>query len=80
MEYYLQLGLKFWYTLFQPYISYTKRVKGCGVFVQQAIAILDSGVGGLTVVKEVMRQLPGRKSSISAIRQEPRTDPVPLRK
>jgi glutamate racemase len=26
--------------------------------VQQAIAILDSGVGGLTVVKEVMRQLP----------------------
>jgi glutamate racemase len=25
---------------------------------QQAIAILDSGVGGLTVVKEVMRQLP----------------------
>jgi glutamate racemase len=29
-----------------------------GVPVQQAIAILDSGVGGLTVVKEVMRQLP----------------------
>lgn len=28
------------------------------MFVQQAIAILDSGVGGLTVVKEVMRQLP----------------------
>jgi glutamate racemase len=27
--------------------------------VQQAIAILDSGVGGLTVVKEVMRQMPG---------------------
>jgi len=26
--------------------------------VQQAIAVLDSGVGGLTVVKEVMRQLP----------------------
>lgn len=26
--------------------------------VQQAIAILDSGVGGLTVVKEVIRQLP----------------------
>jgi len=26
--------------------------------VQQAIAFLDSGVGGLTVVKEVMRQLP----------------------
>jgi glutamate racemase len=26
--------------------------------VQQAIAILDSGVGGLTVAKEVMRQLP----------------------
>lgn len=25
---------------------------------QQAIAILDSGVGGLTVVKEIMRQLP----------------------
>ncbi|MFB9278174.1 glutamate racemase [Cohnella cellulosilytica] len=26
--------------------------------MQQAIAVLDSGVGGLTVVKEVMRQLP----------------------
>jgi glutamate racemase len=31
------------------------------IFVQQAIAILDSGVGGLTVVKEVMRQLPQEK-------------------
>ncbi len=29
--------------------------------MQQAIAILDSGVGGLTVVKEVMRQLPNEK-------------------
>jgi glutamate racemase len=29
--------------------------------VQQAIAVLDSGVGGLTVVKEVMRQLPREK-------------------
>jgi glutamate racemase len=29
--------------------------------VQQAIAILDSGVGGLTVAKEVMRQLPQEK-------------------
>jgi len=28
------------------------------VTIQQAIAILDSGVGGLTVAKEVMRQLP----------------------
>lgn len=28
---------------------------------QQAIAILDSGVGGLTVAKEVMRQLPREK-------------------
>ena len=27
----------------------------------QAIAILDSGVGGLTVAKEVMRQLPREK-------------------
>ncbi len=35
--------------------------KGSGIFVQQAIAILDSGVGGLTVVKEVMRQLPREK-------------------
>lgn len=35
--------------------------KGSGVFVQQAIAILDSGVGGLTVAKEVMRQLPREK-------------------
>src|ERR1700730_3080703 len=37
------------------------RQEGSGVFVQQAIAILDSGVGGLTVVKEVMRQLPQEK-------------------
>ncbi|WP_239617588.1 glutamate racemase [Cohnella mopanensis] len=29
--------------------------------MQQAIAVLDSGVGGLTVVKEVMRQLPHEK-------------------
>ncbi|MBP1989308.1 glutamate racemase [Paenibacillus eucommiae] len=29
--------------------------------MQQAIAILDSGVGGLTVVKEVLRQLPQEK-------------------
>lgn len=28
------------------------------VSVQQAIAVLDSGVGGLTVVSEIMRQLP----------------------
>ncbi|MFF2481538.1 glutamate racemase [Paenibacillus sp. NPDC058071] len=27
--------------------------------MQQPIAVLDSGVGGLTVVKEMMRQLPG---------------------
>lgn len=32
-----------------------------GVHVRQPIAILDSGVGGLTVVKEVMRQLPREK-------------------
>jgi glutamate racemase len=31
------------------------------VFVQQPVAILDSGVGGLTVAKEVMRQLPLEK-------------------
>lgn len=29
--------------------------------MQQAIAVLDSGVGGLTVVKEVLRQLPREK-------------------
>ncbi|SDC20189.1 glutamate racemase [Paenibacillus sp. UNCCL117] len=29
--------------------------------MQQAIAILDSGVGGLTVAKEIMRQLPQEK-------------------
>ncbi len=29
--------------------------------MQQSIAILDSGVGGLTVVKEIMRQLPREK-------------------
>jgi glutamate racemase len=32
-----------------------------GVYVQQPIAILDSGVGGLTVAREVMRQLPREK-------------------
>jgi glutamate racemase len=32
-----------------------------GVHVHQPIAILDSGVGGLTVAKEVMRQLPREK-------------------
>nr|WP_254912286.1 glutamate racemase [Paenibacillus apiarius] len=37
------------------------RDEGSGVFVQQAIAMFDSGVGGLTVVKEVMRQLPREK-------------------
>jgi glutamate racemase len=36
-------------------------IEGSGVFVQHAIAILDSGVGGLTVAKEVMRQLPREK-------------------
>jgi glutamate racemase len=30
-------------------------------FVHQAIAILDSGVGGLTVAKEILRQLPQEK-------------------
>jgi len=35
--------------------------KESGVDVQQPIAILDSGVGGLTVAKEVMRQLPREK-------------------
>nr|WP_154118173.1 glutamate racemase [Paenibacillus monticola] len=49
------------YIFYKPYISYTKQVEGSGVFVQQAIAILDSGVGGLTVAKEVMRQLPREK-------------------
>jgi len=29
--------------------------------MQRAIAVLDSGVGGLTVVKEIMRQLPQEK-------------------
>ncbi|CAN7391457.1 glutamate racemase [Paenibacillus sp. LjRoot56] len=29
--------------------------------MQQAIAVLDSGVGGLTVVKEIMKQLPHEK-------------------
>jgi glutamate racemase len=41
---------------FTPTLLQRKRA-----FVQQAIAILDSGVGGLTVVKEVMRQLPQEK-------------------
>ena len=38
--------------------SFTTKVEESGVFVQQPIAILDSGVGGLTVAREVMRQLP----------------------
>lgn len=40
------------------FLEVTTFISGSGVFVQQAIAILDSGVGGLTVAKEVMRQLP----------------------
>jgi len=39
----------------------TNKGESGGVDVQQAIAILDSGVGGLTVVKEIMRQLPREK-------------------
>lgn len=74
------MGLKARYTLFKPYISYTKQVKGSGVFVQQAIAILDSGVGGLTVVKEVMRQLPREKIIYFEILPAPLTDPVQPRK
>jgi glutamate racemase len=35
--------------------------KGSELNVHQAIAILDSGVGGLTVAKEVMRQLPNEE-------------------
>lgn len=41
--------------------SYVTFNEESGVYVQQPIAILDSGVGGLTVVKEVMRQLPREK-------------------
>lgn len=74
------MGLKVRYILFSAYISYTKQVEGSGVFVQQAIAILDSGVGGLTVVKEVMRQLPREKIIYFEIRPELRTDPVRPRK
>lgn len=74
------MGLKARYILFSPYISYTKQVEGSGVFVQQAIAILDSGVGGLTVVKEVMRQLPREKIIYFEILPELRTDPVRPRK
>lgn len=55
------MGQEARYTLLPPYISYSKQDEGSGVFVQQAIAILDSGVGGLTVAKEVMRQLPREK-------------------
>lgn len=39
----------------------TSTKSGSGGAVRQAIAILDSGVGGLTVAKEVMRQLPREK-------------------
>jgi glutamate racemase len=39
----------------------SQNVQESGVYVQQPIAILDSGVGGLTVVREVMRQLPREK-------------------
>lgn len=42
-------------------VEFIHHVQESGVFVQQPIAILDSGVGGLTVVKEVMRQLPREK-------------------
>lgn len=48
MNHFYRLGFNFMY-------------KGSGMFVEQAIAVLDSGVGGLTVAKEVMRQLPREK-------------------
>lgn len=43
------------------FIVFTNNGESGGVDVQQAIAILDSGVGGLTVAKEIMRQLPLEK-------------------
>ncbi len=42
-------------------MKFSQNVQESGVSVQQPIAVLDSGVGGLTVVKEVMRQLPREK-------------------
>jgi glutamate racemase len=42
-------------------LKLSQNVEESGVYVQQPIAIFDSGVGGLTVVKEVMRQLPREK-------------------
>lgn len=42
-------------------MEFSQNVQESGVSVQQPIAVLDSGVGGLTVVKEVMRQLPREK-------------------
>jgi glutamate racemase len=42
-------------------LEFSQNVQESGVSVQQPIAVLDSGVGGLTVVKEVMRQLPREK-------------------
>ena len=35
---------------------------------ERPVGVFDSGVGGLTVVREIMRQIPMRKSYISEIR------------
>lgn len=40
------------------------------VMDNRPIGFLDSGVGGLTVVSELMRQLPMKKSFILVIQQE----------
>lgn len=37
---------------------------------QEPIGVFDSGVGGLTVAREIMRQIPNERLYISAIRQE----------
>lgn len=43
--------------------------------LDQPIGVIDSGVGGLTVAKEIMRQLPKEKLYILEIRKGVRTDP-----
>lgn len=41
------------------------------------IGVFDSGLGGLTVVKEIIKELPGKTSSISEIRPAYLTVPDP---
>ena len=57
-----------------------KKTRKKTVWIIDQLVFLDSGVGGLTVVRELMRQLPMKKSSILEIRRGRPMVPVLLSK